>query len=103
MGRVRFRARVKVRVKMSCKNIVPGSTKFVDPGMCPTQKNQDSDQRVKERKKNIHLQHKTQMLDIHISHILSDVRQMNKSATELEQKRVSLPVKTVQTLLADDF
>jgi len=36
MGRVRFRGRDRVRTKFPGRNVVPGSTKNVDPGACLT-------------------------------------------------------------------
>lgn len=41
MGGVKFRGRDMVRVKFSDRNVVPGSTKYVDPRMSLTQQNQD--------------------------------------------------------------
>jgi len=39
MGRVRFRGWEKVKTKFSDRNVVPGSTKYVDPGTCLTWQN----------------------------------------------------------------
>jgi len=34
-----FRGRDMVRIKFSDRNVVPGSIKYVDPGICLTQQN----------------------------------------------------------------
>ena len=39
MGRVRFRGRDRVRTKFWDRNVIPGSTKYVDPGTCLTWQN----------------------------------------------------------------
>jgi len=39
MGRVRFRGRDRVSSKFSDRNVVPGLTKYVDPGTCLTWQN----------------------------------------------------------------
>ncbi len=41
MGKVRFRCREMVKIKFLDKNVVPGSTIYVDPGTHLTQQNQD--------------------------------------------------------------
>jgi len=41
VGRVRFRGRDVVRITFSDRNVVPGSTKYVDPGTHLTLQNQD--------------------------------------------------------------
>jgi len=41
MDRVRFRCRDMVRITFSDRNVVPGSTKYVDIGTSLTQQNQD--------------------------------------------------------------
>lgn len=41
MARVRFRGRDIVMITFSDRNVVPGSNKYVDPGTCLTQQNQN--------------------------------------------------------------
>ncbi len=41
MGKVRFRCREMVKIQFLDKNVVPGSTIYVDPGSHLTQQNQD--------------------------------------------------------------
>ncbi len=41
MVKVRFRCREMVKIKFLDKNVVPGSTIYVDPGTHLTQQNQD--------------------------------------------------------------
>lgn len=41
MDRVKFRGRNRIRTKFSDRNVVPGTTRYVDPGTCLTVKNHD--------------------------------------------------------------
>ncbi len=55
MGKVKFRCREMVQITFLDKNVVPGSTIYVDPGTHLTQQNQDVHSYLTVLSGNVHL------------------------------------------------